>query len=112
MLQDVTALMCVDHVESIGEDRSQMTEGVGGIESGDIVVDAELGNHPKGVSKKNDMVHFKVSEKDKWTAAAILGRAGKSTGKHKSWYNVHNHETGVDHSLDLDNVTHERMEKK
>ena len=78
--------------------------GVGGIESGDAVVDAELGNHPKGVLKKNDVIHFKVNEKDKWTAATILGRAGKFTGKHKSWYNVCKHGTGEDHSLDLDNV--------
>ena len=91
--------LCVDQLE----DRIQ-TVGIGGIESGDVVVDAELGNHPKGVLKKNDIIHFKVNEKDKWTAATILGRAGKSTGKHKSWYNVCNHVTGVDHSLDLDNV--------
>ena len=89
-----------------------MIEGVDGIEIGGDVVDAELGNCPEGVLKKNGLVHLKVSEKDKWTAATILGRAGKSTGKHKSWYNVCNHETGVDHSLDLNNVTCERMEKK
>ena len=35
--------LCVDEVESLGEDRSQMTKGVGGIESGDAVVNAELG---------------------------------------------------------------------
>ena len=95
--------LCVDQVESLDEDRSQIIEGVGGIEIGDDVVNAELGIHSKRVLKKNDIIHFKVSEKDKWTAATTLGRAGKSTGKHKSWYNVRNHKAG-DHSLDLDNV--------
>ena len=96
--------LCVDQVELLGEDRNQMTEGVGGIESGDVIVDVEFGNDLKGVLNKNDIIHFEVSEKDKWTVATILGGAGKSTGKNKSWYNVHNHETGIDHSLDLDNV--------
>ena len=96
--------LCIDQVESLDEDRSQIIEGVGGIEIGDVVVDAELGIHSKGVSKKNDIIHFKVSEKDKLTKATILGRAGKSTGKHKSWYNVCNHKTDIDHSLDLDNM--------
>ena len=76
--------LCVDQVESLGEDRNQMIEGDGGIESGDVVVDAEFVNHSKGVLKKNDIIHFKVNGKDKWTVATILGRAGKSTGKHKS----------------------------
>ena len=98
--------LCVDHVESLGEDRSQMIERVGRIESGNVVVDDEFGNHSKEVLKKNDIIHFKVNEKDKWTVATISGsQVGKCTGKHKSWYNVRNHETGVDHSLDLDNVT-------
>ena len=69
-----------------------------------FVVDAEFGNHPKKVLKKNDIIHFKVNAKDMWTVAIILGRTGKFTGKNKSWYNVGNHETGTDHSLDLDNV--------
>ena len=75
--------LCVDQVESLGEDRNQMIERVGEIEGGDVVVDAEFGNHLKGVLKKNDIIHFKVNEKDKWRVATILGRAEKSTGKHK-----------------------------
>ena len=75
--------LCVDQVESLGGDRSQMIEGARRIESGYVVVDAELGSLPKEVLKMNDNFHFKVSEKDKWTAASILGRPGKSIGKHK-----------------------------
>ena len=84
--------LCVDQVESLGEDRNQMIEGVGGIESGDVAVGTDTGNHPKGVLKKNDSIDFKVNEKDKWTVATILGRAENSAGKNKSWYNAHNHE--------------------
>ena len=103
--------LCVDQVESLGEKRNQMIEEVGGIESGNVV-DAEFGNHLKGVLKKNDIIHFKVNEKDKWTVATTLAKAGKSTGKHKSWYDVRNHETGVDHSLDLDNVNEWRKNEE
>ena len=93
--------LCVDQVKSLDEDRNRMIEGVGEIESGDVVVDAEFGTHPKRVLKKNYIIHFKVNEKDKWTVATILGRAGKCTGKHISWCNVHNRETGRDHSICL-----------
>ena len=55
--------LCVDHVESSGEDRYQMIKGVGGIESGDDVVDAELRTHSKGVLKKNDTLFILKSVK-------------------------------------------------
>ena len=47
---------------------------------------------------------FKVNEEDKSTVATILGRTGKSSGKNKSWYNVRNHKTGKDRSVDLEKV--------
>ena len=71
-----------------------MIEGVGGFDSG-YVNEAEFGNNRKGLLKKNTIIPFKVNKKEKWTVATILGRAEKSTGKNKSWYNVHNHETGI-----------------
>ena len=38
--------------------------------------------------KKNDVIEHKVPSTDKWITATVLGRAGKSTGNHKDWYNI------------------------
>ena len=55
--------LCVDQVESLDEDRSQIIEGTRRIEIGDDVVDAELGIHSKGVLKKNDIIISKSVKK-------------------------------------------------
>ena len=61
-------------------------------------------DHTKVTLKKNDVIHFKVDKEDKWTIATVLGRAGKSTSKNKSWYNVRDQETGKSRSVDLEKV--------
>jgi hypothetical protein len=38
--------------------------------------------------KKNDNIQYKLSDSEEWISATVLGKAGKMTGKNKTWYNV------------------------
>ena len=52
---------------------------------GIVNLDQDRGG-PQSV-KVNDIIRYKVE--DKWVTDTILGRAGKTTGKYKTWYNHH-----------------------
>ena len=56
--------------------------------------------------KINDVVKYKID--DEWITGTILGRAGKSTGKYKTWYNVRD-ENNQERSIDLSNLEWEKV---
>ena len=48
--------------------------------------------------KINDDIQYKLD--GQWITGTILSRAGKTTGKYKSWYNIRN-ENNEERSVDL-----------
>ena len=66
--------------------------------------DQERGE-PQSV-KVNDIIRYKVD--DEWVTGTILGRAGKTIGKYKTWYNVRN-EDNEERSVDLKIVEWEKI---
>ena len=59
-----------------------------------------------GTFKINDVVKYKID--NEWVTGAILGRAGKSTGKYKTWYNVRD-ENNQNSSIDLRSIEWEKV---
>ena len=57
---------------------------------------APIQSNPIGVNeiKKFDIVRFKRSNEDNWTTGEILSRAGKCTGKYKTWWNIKDVQSG------------------
>ena len=51
--------------------------------------------------KKNDNIQYKLSDSEEWISATVLGKAGKMTGKNKTWYNVQDHLSNEQKSVDL-----------
>ena len=56
--------------------------------------------------KINDSVRYKID--NEWVTGTILGRAGKLTGKYKTWYNVRD-ENNEERSIDLRNLEREKV---
>ena len=54
--------------------------------------------------KTNDNIRYKVQNKDEWTVATVLGRAGKATGNNRYWYNIQDDISKDKKSLNLDKV--------
>ena len=54
--------------------------------------------------KTNDNIRYKVQNKDEWTIAPVLGRAGKATGNNRYWYNIQDDISKEKKSLNLDQV--------
>ena len=54
--------------------------------------------------KTNDNIRYKVKDKDEWTIATVLGRAGKATGNNRYWYNIQDDISKEKKSLNLDQV--------
>ena len=54
--------------------------------------------------KTNDKIRYKVQNKDEWTIATVLGRAGKATGNNRYWYNIQDDIIKEKKSLKLDQV--------
>jgi hypothetical protein len=42
-------------------------------------------------NQKNDNIQYKLSDSEEWISVTVLGKAGKMTGKNKTWYNVQDH---------------------
>ena len=59
-----------------------------------------------GTIKINDIVRYKID--NEWVTGTILGRAGQSTGKYKTWYNVR-HENNQERGIDLRNLELEKV---
>ena len=59
-----------------------------------------------GTIKINDIVRYKIG--NEWVTGTILGRAGKATGKYKTWYNVRD-ENNQERSIDLRNLEWEKV---
>ena len=59
--------------------------------------------------KKFDIVRFKRSHETDWITGEILSRAGKCTGKYKTWWNIKDIETG--HQKPEDVQQFESLEK-
>ena len=57
---------------------------------------------PNKLPLKGDSICYKNTD-SQWINAVILGRAGKSTGKYKYWYNVCNNDLS-ESSVNLDAV--------
>jgi hypothetical protein len=51
--------------------------------------------------KKNDNIQYKLSDSEEWISATVLGKAEKMTGKNKTWYNVQDHLSNEQKSVDL-----------
>ena len=56
--------------------------------------------------KPNDIIRYKLD--DEWITGSVLGRAGKASGKYKTWYNIRN-ENGEERSIDLERLEWEKM---
>ena len=56
--------------------------------------------------KINDIVRYKID--NEWVTGTILCRAGKLTGKYKTWYNVRD-ENNQERSIDLRNLEWEKV---
>ena len=56
--------------------------------------------------KTNDAIRYKVD--GQWVTGTILSRAGKASGKYKSWYNVRN-ENNEERSVDLNRLEWEKI---
>ena len=56
--------------------------------------------------KKNDMIKYKLN--NEWVTGTITGRAGKATGKNKTWYNIRD-ESNEERSIDLGRVEWEKL---
>ena len=55
--------------------------------------------------KKKDQIQFKLPGEDKWITATKQGRAGKTTGTKKKWFNVQDYTVaGEQKSLDLKTI--------
>lgn len=59
--------------------------------------------------KINDMIRYKLD--DEWVTGTILSRAGKATGRYKTWYNMRN-ESNEDRSVDLGRLEWEKYLKQ
>ena len=59
-----------------------------------------------GTIKINDIVRYKID--NEWVTGTILGHAGKSAGKYKTWYNVRD-ENNQERSIDLRNIEWEKV---
>ena len=59
-----------------------------------------------GTIKINENVRYKID--NEWVTGTILGRAGKATGKYKTWYNVRD-ENNQERSIDLRNLEWEKV---
>ena len=53
--------------------------------------------------KTGDYIRYKESVSDDWKHGTVLGSAGKTTGKHKHWYNIQNDDQ-IDHSIKTDKL--------
>ena len=56
--------------------------------------------------KPNDIIKYKIN--DEWVTGTIMSRAGKSTGKYKTWYNVRDG-NNEERSIDLGVVEWEKI---
>ena len=56
--------------------------------------------------KPNDIIRYKLDHE--WITGSVLGRAGKASGKYKTWYNIRN-ENGEERSIDLERHEWEKM---
>lgn len=54
--------------------------------------------------KNGDVIEYKISHNDQWNRALIISRGGKTSSKHKTWYNIQNVETVNKSSINLDLV--------
>ena len=54
----------------------------------------------------NDVIRYKVD--NKWITGTIVSRAGKATGKYKTWYNIKN-ENNEERSIDLGSLEWEMI---
>jgi hypothetical protein len=51
--------------------------------------------------KKNNIIQYKLPDSEERISATVLGKAGKMTGKNKTWYNVQDHLSNEQKSVDL-----------
>jgi hypothetical protein len=51
--------------------------------------------------KKNDIIQYKLPDSEERISATVPGKAGKMTGKNKTWYNVQDHLSNEQKSVDL-----------
>ena len=56
--------------------------------------------------KTNDIIRYKLD--DEWITDSVLGRAGKASGKYRTWYNIRN-ENGEERSIELERHEWEKM---
>ncbi|CAC5360728.1 unnamed protein product [Mytilus coruscus] len=67
----------------------------------DLSHEATTVSHNLNLIKKDDNIPYKLPGSDKWISASVLGRAGKATGGNKTWYNVKDHVSEEQKSVDL-----------
>jgi hypothetical protein len=51
--------------------------------------------------KKHENIQYKLPDSEEWISATVLGKPGKMTGKNKTWYNVQDHLSDEQKSVDL-----------
>ena len=61
------------------------------------------------IPKVNDIIHYKLQNTDEWIKATVTGRAGKTTGKNKYWYNIKEDLSEEKKSINLEQVDWELL---
>ena len=80
------------------EDDVPAQNGIESVESS--LPGQEIDNLPKA----KDKIKYRFQDNNEWQEAEVLGRAGKTTGKYKSWFNIKNTCDDGASSIDMDKV--------
>ena len=95
-------LYCSEVTEQEAQnDNEGSLEGIGEAET--VVEDLEKDT---SVIRKGNTVRYRRFPESEWINGKIISRAGKSTGKYKTWWNVKNMHTGHIQAEDLNDIDH------
>lgn len=93
--------------EAVIEEENQQVQGedVTEQQDNDIPNQAQPKQVPK--VKPGQVITFRIGDDEEMHTATLISRAGKSTGKHRNWFNVRHHNTGdevLEQSVDLEQL--------
>ena len=73
-------------------------------------VNAPSDQNTVSMPRQSDKIQYVHPGAEEWTDVTVLGKAGKATGKNRSWINVE-YESGQKGSIDLDSVDWRKLEE-
>ena len=105
---------------STPSDGNEIIQGAGPSD-GDMETRSEVSQEPQGTTElerlsaeekkiclsRNEKIQYRVD--DDWVKASVISRAGKVTGKHKSWFNVKIEGSDLERSVNLEAVKWKRI---